>query len=219
TYTEATFRNDLVLATPRLTAGCAVPPCTQNVRAADDLPLVPRHRLNASLDYHPTSWLTLWIGGSYVGAQRLRGDEANEEQTLGDYVVVNGGGGQRAIAQTIGTGLLENDAERTGHCGHRPPGVGALGAAAVAPQDRQGSPRAFSNEHGAGHQAQRRDPCRDEIQHVVESRRGLAEILEHALAVPEHRVGGVDHAVRGGPREPSDEKEARRRQESVGEVL
>ena len=91
TYTEATFRNDLVLATPRLTAGCAVPQCTQNVRAADDLPLVPRHRLNASLDYHPTSWLTLWIGGSYVGAQRLRGDEANEEQTLGDYVVVNGG--------------------------------------------------------------------------------------------------------------------------------
>ena len=91
TYTEATFQNDLVLATPRLTADCAAPPCTQNVRAGNDLPLVPRHRLNASLDYHPTSWLTLWIGGSYVGTQRLRGDEANEEQKLGDYVVVNGG--------------------------------------------------------------------------------------------------------------------------------
>ena len=90
-YTEATFRNDLVLATPRLTTDCAAPPCTQNVRAGDDLPLVPRHRLNASLDYRPTSWLTLWIGGAYVGTQWLRGDEANDEQKLGDYVVLNGG--------------------------------------------------------------------------------------------------------------------------------
>ena len=91
TYTEATFRDDLALATPRLTAGCAAAPCTQNVRAGNDLPLVPRHRLNASLDYHLLSWLTLWVGGSYVGSQRLRGDEENVEQKLGDYVVVNAG--------------------------------------------------------------------------------------------------------------------------------
>jgi len=51
TYTEATFRDNLELATPRLTAGCAASPCTQTVRAGNDLPLVPRHRLNASLDY------------------------------------------------------------------------------------------------------------------------------------------------------------------------
>src|SRR2546426_7952325 len=91
TYTEATFRDDLALATPRLTAGCAAAPCTQNVRAGNDLPLVPRHRLNASLDYHLISWLTLWVAGAYVGSQRLRGDEENVEQKLGDYVVVNAG--------------------------------------------------------------------------------------------------------------------------------
>jgi outer membrane receptor protein involved in Fe transport len=91
TYTRATFRDDLELATPRQTAGCVVSPCTQQVRAGNDLPLIPRHRVNASLDYHATPWLTLWISGSYVGSQRLRGDEANVERTLPPYTVVNAG--------------------------------------------------------------------------------------------------------------------------------
>jgi outer membrane receptor protein involved in Fe transport len=91
TYTEATFRDNLELATPRLTAGCAASPCTQTVRAGNDLPLVPRHRLNASLDYRLASWLSLWLGASYVGPQRLRGDEENVERKLTDYVVVNAG--------------------------------------------------------------------------------------------------------------------------------
>ena len=91
TYTEATFRDNLELATPRLTAGCAASPCTQTVRAGNDLPLVPRHRLNASLDYRLASWLGLWLGASYVGPQRLRGDEGNVERKLTDYVVVNAG--------------------------------------------------------------------------------------------------------------------------------
>jgi len=91
TYTEATFRDNLELATPRLTAGCAASPCTQTVRAGNDLPLVPRHRLNASLDYRLASWLGLWLGASYVGPQRLRGDEENVERKLTDYVVVNAG--------------------------------------------------------------------------------------------------------------------------------
>ncbi len=91
THTEATFRDNLELATPRLTAGCAASPCTQTVRAGNDLPLVPRHRLNASLDYRLASWLGLWLGASYVGPQRLRGDEGNVERKLTDYVVVNAG--------------------------------------------------------------------------------------------------------------------------------
>jgi len=91
TYTEATFRDNLELATPRLTAGCAASPCTQTVRAGNDLPLVPRHRLNASLDYRLAAWLGLWLGASYVGPQRLRGDEGNVERKLTDYVVVNAG--------------------------------------------------------------------------------------------------------------------------------
>jgi iron complex outermembrane receptor protein len=91
TYTEATFREDVVLATPRLTAGCTVAPCTQRVRKGNDIPLIPNHRLNAGLDYHPTTWLTLSLTGSYVGEQRFRGDEENVEAPLKGYFVLNAG--------------------------------------------------------------------------------------------------------------------------------
>jgi iron complex outermembrane recepter protein len=91
TYTEATFRDEVDLATPRVTPGCTATPCTQRVRQGNDLPLVPRHRLNAGVDYHITPWLTLWLSGAYVGAQRLRGDEENVARTLRPYAVLNGG--------------------------------------------------------------------------------------------------------------------------------
>lgn len=88
-YTEATFRDDVVLGTSRLTVDCAAPPCSQLVRKGSDLPLVPRHRANAGLDVHVTDWLTLSASSAYVGRQWLRGDEANAERRLGDYIVVN----------------------------------------------------------------------------------------------------------------------------------
>lgn len=91
TYTEATFQNDVTLFTPRLTPGCAAPPCTEFVRVGHDLPLIPRHRLNAGLDLHVTRWLTVSFAMSYAGTQRLRGDEANVEAPLKDYVVLRGG--------------------------------------------------------------------------------------------------------------------------------
>jgi iron complex outermembrane receptor protein len=91
TYTEATFLDDVDLATPRLTSGCVASPCIQHVRAGSDLPLIPRHRLGAGADYHVTPWLTLWVAGTWVGAQRLRGDEANGERTLDAYGVVSAG--------------------------------------------------------------------------------------------------------------------------------
>ena len=91
TYTEATFLDDVQLATPRATAGCVAAPCTQRVRAGNDLPLVPRHRLNAAVEHHLTRWLTLWVSGALVGSQRLRGDEENVERTLDPYVVLNAG--------------------------------------------------------------------------------------------------------------------------------
>jgi len=117
TYTEATFRDNLELATPRLTAGCAASPCTQTVRAGNDLPLVPRHRLNASLDYRLASWLGLWLGASYVGPQRLRGDEENVERKLTDYVVVNAGlraGWKGLTAFVTINNLLNNEYETFG---------------------------------------------------------------------------------------------------------
>ncbi len=91
TYTESTFRDDIELATPRMTPGCAATPCTQRVRAGSTLPLTPRHRLNATVEHHPAAWLTLWATGALVGSQRLRGDEANVERTLDPYVVLDAG--------------------------------------------------------------------------------------------------------------------------------
>jgi iron complex outermembrane receptor protein len=91
TYTEATFRDDVGLATPRVTAGCVAAPCIQRVRAGSDLPLIPRHRLNAAVEHHLTPWLTMWVSGTFVGSQRLRGDEENVEGTLDPYVVLNAG--------------------------------------------------------------------------------------------------------------------------------
>jgi outer membrane receptor protein involved in Fe transport len=91
TYTEATFQGDFLLATPRLTPGCEAPPCLQAVRKGNDIPLMPRHRVNAGLGYHATDWLTLSLGATFVGAQFFRGDEANEEQSLDSFVVLRGG--------------------------------------------------------------------------------------------------------------------------------
>ena len=47
------------------------------------------HRVNGGVDAHLTDWLTLSLSGAYVGRQWLRGDEANAERPLGDYVVLN----------------------------------------------------------------------------------------------------------------------------------
>src|SRR5207248_1763025 len=91
TYTEATFRDDVMLASPRITAGCAAAPCTQRVRTGSDIPLIPRQRINAGVDHHLTPWLTLWLSGAYVGSQRLRGDEENVERTLSPYVTLSAG--------------------------------------------------------------------------------------------------------------------------------
>jgi len=88
-YTKATFQDEVLLGTSRVTVDCSTPPCTQLVRKGSELPLVPRHRINAGIDAHLTDWLTLSLSGAYVSPQWLRGDEANAERQLGDYVVLN----------------------------------------------------------------------------------------------------------------------------------
>jgi outer membrane receptor protein involved in Fe transport len=90
-YTEATFRGTFALATPRLTPGCEAPPCAEVVHKGNAFPLIPKHRVNAGIDYHPTSWLTLSLGATFVSTQFFRGDEANEEQPLASYVVLRAG--------------------------------------------------------------------------------------------------------------------------------
>jgi outer membrane receptor protein involved in Fe transport len=90
-YTEATFQDDVTLATPRTTASCSGGLCTQAVRQGSELPLVPRHRLNAGVEYFLTPWLSASLSMRYVGTQRLRGDEENVERPLPDYVVFGAG--------------------------------------------------------------------------------------------------------------------------------
>lgn len=85
TLTRATFRNNIQLASP------GTPGIPQQVEAGDDIPMTPNHRVNAGLRYHLYQWLTLSLDLSYVGDQFLRGDEANTQPKLDDYVILNAG--------------------------------------------------------------------------------------------------------------------------------
>jgi iron complex outermembrane receptor protein len=91
TYTQATFRSDLELTTSRLVPGCDEPPCTEPVQKGNSLPLIPRNRLNVSVDYRVMPWLTLRVSGAYVGSQWFRGDEENVEPKLSSYFLMSAG--------------------------------------------------------------------------------------------------------------------------------
>src|SRR5206468_622506 len=83
-YTRATFRNPVELATP-------IAPGTEVVPAGNTFALVPKHRLNFGLAYHPWPWATLSLGVVRVSSQFLRGDEANTQAPLPAYWVANAG--------------------------------------------------------------------------------------------------------------------------------
>jgi outer membrane receptor protein involved in Fe transport len=61
------------------------------VRRGDEIPLTPNHRINAGLRYRLHKWVTLSLSMSYVGDQFFRGDDANTQPKLDDYVVLNAG--------------------------------------------------------------------------------------------------------------------------------
>jgi iron complex outermembrane receptor protein len=84
-YTRATFESDVELASPR------TPGEVQQVRRGSQIPLVPNHRINAGVRYRLHRWITLSLNLTYVSDQFLRGDEANTQPKLGDYVVVSAG--------------------------------------------------------------------------------------------------------------------------------
>lgn len=84
-YTSATFESDVELASPR------TPGKVERVRAGNQIPLTPSHRLNAGIRYDLQKWVTLSLNLTYVGDQFFRGDEANTQPKLNDYVVVNAG--------------------------------------------------------------------------------------------------------------------------------
>jgi outer membrane receptor protein involved in Fe transport len=110
-YTRATFETDVELASPR------TPGVTQQVRKGDEIPLTPNHRINAGLRYRVHEWVTLSLNMSYVGDQFFRGDDANTQPKLDDYVVLNAGidvRWQRFAGFVKINNLLNNDYETFG---------------------------------------------------------------------------------------------------------
>lgn len=83
-FTQATFQDRVELATP-------LPPGTETVPAGSTFALVPKHRLNLGLVWHPEPWATVSLGSSYVSSQFLRGDEVDRQRPLPAYWVANAG--------------------------------------------------------------------------------------------------------------------------------
>jgi len=74
--TKATFETDVLLFSGQ-------------VRKGDELPLVPRHRVSAGVNFYPWEGLTLSLSGNYVGSQFLNNDEPNQAKKLAGYFVLN----------------------------------------------------------------------------------------------------------------------------------
>ncbi|HET7791533.1 MAG TPA: TonB-dependent receptor [Gemmatimonadales bacterium] len=104
--TDARFEEDVSLATARRTSDCGALSCTETVRAGSQFPLVPRHRARLGIELQPRSWLSLWLAGTFVGAQRLRGDEENVAPMLAAWLSTDGGvrlsAGQLAASIQLG---------------------------------------------------------------------------------------------------------------------
>jgi iron complex outermembrane recepter protein len=83
-FTRATFRDSVDLATP-------IPPGAETVPAGSTFGLVPKHRINLGLAWHPWPWATMSLGAAYVSSQFFRGDEANAQRPLPAYWTVNAG--------------------------------------------------------------------------------------------------------------------------------
>ena len=89
-YTRATFETTATLATTRDTAGETVTP-------GDELPMVPRHRVNVGLAVpilrhrgnETGVALAAAVDARYVGRQWLRGDEENVTRRLSDYTIAD----------------------------------------------------------------------------------------------------------------------------------
>ncbi len=85
TFTRGTFQDNIELGSPR------TPGVPQQVAKGDQLPLIPNHRVNAGLRYHLYRWLSLSLDLTYVSSQFLRGDEANTQSKLDDYIILSTG--------------------------------------------------------------------------------------------------------------------------------
>jgi outer membrane receptor protein involved in Fe transport len=90
-YTRATFRTDAQLFAIRSDDQFADSPLAgpNEVKAGDELPLVPDHQAKAGALVQLPAGFDLGMDGRYIGRQWLRGDEANETTPLEAYFVAN----------------------------------------------------------------------------------------------------------------------------------
>ncbi|HXE58340.1 MAG TPA: TonB-dependent receptor [Gemmatimonadales bacterium] len=89
-FSRATFRTEAELFSPREEADPSSPIAGENeVQEGDELPLVPKHRINAGGLLILPAGFRLGADVRYVGRQWLRGDEANETERLDDYVTTD----------------------------------------------------------------------------------------------------------------------------------
>jgi iron complex outermembrane receptor protein len=83
-FTRATYQSDAEIFSVREDFGGE-----NDVKPGDRFPLVPDHQAKLGGSFDLTSGFSLGIDGRYIGSQYLRGDEANEEEKLDDYFVMD----------------------------------------------------------------------------------------------------------------------------------
>ena len=93
-YTQATFQVEQEIFSLRTDEARGV---ENEVEPGDRIPLVPAHTAKAGVSWRAPRTLELGFEGRYIGEQYFRGDEANEDRPLNDYLV-----GDARIAVTVG---------------------------------------------------------------------------------------------------------------------
>ena len=88
TYTEATIESDLTL-NPFFFGPGGLTPYVEQVQKGATFPLVPKHRLGLTANYHPTTGWTVSMTGLYVSTQFLLNDEQNSQPRIAGYFLLN----------------------------------------------------------------------------------------------------------------------------------
>jgi outer membrane receptor protein involved in Fe transport len=97
--TQATFQTDLAL-NPYFVGST---PFIEHVQKGDSIPMVPKHRLSVTGNYHPAQGWTASLIGLYVSTQFHLNDEENAQPRLPGYFVLNS---RLAYERPVPGGLL-----------------------------------------------------------------------------------------------------------------
>jgi outer membrane receptor protein involved in Fe transport len=89
TFTEATIESDLTL-NPFFFGSSGLDPYIEQVQPGSTFPLVPKHRIGFTGNYHPTPAWILSLTGLYVSSQFHLNDEQNIQPRVPGYFLLNG---------------------------------------------------------------------------------------------------------------------------------